>query len=282
LAQVRPRPDRGQPPRFLSARRVSMDDGDRPAGAVRAQTGQGIQPVLRQEGQDVRGPGRVSGCSAKRKLVCMTARFSGRCLPRCCTCVFGSRSRGRILSSRASGSGSLIPCGRWMPPLGSARCRRSLVRRPRAKQMRPRSRLGSPSRGSFAGCTRKSGTAGWARTTGWGASPPSRRFSEPRTSSHFTRATTGSRRPSTRRTCGRAGPLIGGGCNHIECVDFLRPLNAVALFDLDKTDVERPVAESLRPHRRVAGGAIGGVARGQEAVVSPHPAAHRTAAAETV
>jgi hypothetical protein len=42
-------------------------------------------------------------------------------------------------------------------------------------------------------------------------------------------------------------PLIGGGCNYIECVDFLRPPNAVALFDPDNTDVERPVVQSLRP-----------------------------------
>jgi hypothetical protein len=36
------------------------------------------------------------------------------------------------------------------------------------------------------------------------------------------------------------------GCNYIECVDFLCPPHAVALFDPDKTDVDKPVAESLR------------------------------------
>lgn len=42
-------------------------------------------------------------------------------------------------------------------------------------------------------------------------------------------------------------PLIGGGCNYIECVDFLCPPHAVALFDPDNSDLERPVVESLRP-----------------------------------
>jgi hypothetical protein len=42
-------------------------------------------------------------------------------------------------------------------------------------------------------------------------------------------------------------PLIGGGCVYVECVDFLRPPHAVALFDGDACDVERPVLESLRP-----------------------------------
>lgn len=42
-------------------------------------------------------------------------------------------------------------------------------------------------------------------------------------------------------------PLIGGGCNTIECADFLHPPHAVALFDPDNGDVTRPVVESLRP-----------------------------------
>jgi hypothetical protein len=42
-------------------------------------------------------------------------------------------------------------------------------------------------------------------------------------------------------------PLIGGGCLYMECVDFLRPPYAVALFDPGECDVERPVVESLRP-----------------------------------
>jgi hypothetical protein len=41
-------------------------------------------------------------------------------------------------------------------------------------------------------------------------------------------------------------PLISGGCNYMECVDFLRPSHAVALFDPDNCDVDRPVLESLR------------------------------------
>lgn len=42
-------------------------------------------------------------------------------------------------------------------------------------------------------------------------------------------------------------PLIGGGCLYLECVDFLHPPHAVALFDPDVSDCERPVIESLRP-----------------------------------
>ena len=42
-------------------------------------------------------------------------------------------------------------------------------------------------------------------------------------------------------------PLISGGCLYMECVDFLRPPQAVALFDPDVCDRERPVIESLRP-----------------------------------
>jgi hypothetical protein len=42
-------------------------------------------------------------------------------------------------------------------------------------------------------------------------------------------------------------PLIRGGCLYMECVDFLHPPHAVALFDPDVTDWERPVIESLRP-----------------------------------
>ncbi len=42
-------------------------------------------------------------------------------------------------------------------------------------------------------------------------------------------------------------PLIGGGCNYIECVDFLRPPHAVALFDPDNCDLGEPVLRSLRP-----------------------------------
>jgi len=42
-------------------------------------------------------------------------------------------------------------------------------------------------------------------------------------------------------------PLISGGCLYVECVDFLRPPHAVALFDPDNTDMKRPVVESLQP-----------------------------------
>jgi hypothetical protein len=42
-------------------------------------------------------------------------------------------------------------------------------------------------------------------------------------------------------------PLISGGCLYMECVDFLRPPHAVALFDPDICDRQRPVGESLRP-----------------------------------
>jgi hypothetical protein len=42
-------------------------------------------------------------------------------------------------------------------------------------------------------------------------------------------------------------PVISGGCLYMECVDFLRPPHAVALFDGNDCDWERPVIESLRP-----------------------------------
>jgi hypothetical protein len=42
-------------------------------------------------------------------------------------------------------------------------------------------------------------------------------------------------------------PLIAGGCNYIECVDFLHPPHAVSLFDPDNCDVAKPIVESLRP-----------------------------------
>lgn len=43
-------------------------------------------------------------------------------------------------------------------------------------------------------------------------------------------------------------PLISGGCNYMECVNFLRPPHAVALFDPDEIDWERPPAiQPLRP-----------------------------------
>jgi hypothetical protein len=35
-------------------------------------------------------------------------------------------------------------------------------------------------------------------------------------------------------------PLIGGGCLYMECVDFLRPPHAVALFDGGDCDLDRP------------------------------------------
>jgi len=42
-------------------------------------------------------------------------------------------------------------------------------------------------------------------------------------------------------------PLISGGCLFMECVDFIRPPYAVAMFDGNDCDLERPVAESLTP-----------------------------------
>ncbi len=42
-------------------------------------------------------------------------------------------------------------------------------------------------------------------------------------------------------------PLISNGCLYMECVDFLHPPHAVALFDPAVCDLKRPVIESLRP-----------------------------------
>ncbi len=42
-------------------------------------------------------------------------------------------------------------------------------------------------------------------------------------------------------------PLIGGGCLYMECVDFLNPPHAVAMFDGNDCDFEQPVTASLTP-----------------------------------
>ena len=42
-------------------------------------------------------------------------------------------------------------------------------------------------------------------------------------------------------------PLISGGCLYMECVNFLRPPHAVAMFDGNDCDPARPVIESLKP-----------------------------------
>jgi len=42
-------------------------------------------------------------------------------------------------------------------------------------------------------------------------------------------------------------PLIGGGCLCVECVDFLRPPHAVAMFDGNDHDWGRAAVESFKP-----------------------------------
>ncbi|HVX13650.1 MAG TPA: hypothetical protein VHC22_20875 [Pirellulales bacterium] len=42
-------------------------------------------------------------------------------------------------------------------------------------------------------------------------------------------------------------PLIGGGCNKMECVDFLHPPYPVLLSDPDEYDWNAPLSEQLTP-----------------------------------
>jgi hypothetical protein len=42
-------------------------------------------------------------------------------------------------------------------------------------------------------------------------------------------------------------PLISGGCLFMECIDFLSPPHAVALYDGGDCDLERPAVNSFRP-----------------------------------